>query len=201
MKRIDRQKHKVDEKNRYKTITEKNQIIIALSLRKSDFHINRLSHKEYGNTKKWCTYSVNREGKVFEHYDPKYYSDFIGSKQIDKKSISIVLENMGSLVKDDDDHYISWLNEVCPNDRVIEKKWMSQKYWEIFDDEQLKGVVSLCKKLCKEFKIPKKIIEFHQHHKDTIKFEGIVLKSNYYEDSSSINPLFDIVKFSELLNS
>ena len=69
MKRIDRQTHKVEDNNRYKSVTKKSQIIIALSLRKDDYHINRLKHKEFGNSKKWNTYSISRNGNVFEHFD------------------------------------------------------------------------------------------------------------------------------------
>ena len=200
MRRIDRKTHKVEEGNRYVSATEKSQIIISLSLRKSDFHIKRLKHKEYGNTKKWNTFSITRDGKIFEHFDPKYYSDYCGIKQVDKKSISIVLENMGALTKNNRNEYINWINEICLNNNVIEKRWLGQKYWEVFSEKQIKSMVYLCKKLCKQFNIPTKIIDFPQYHKDTVKYKGIVLKSNYFEDCNSINPLFDLRYFNELLN-
>ena len=42
-------------------------------------------------------------------------------------------------------------------------------------------------------------MEFHYFHKDTLKFRGIVFRSNYIQDSSDINPLFDIEKFNVML--
>ena len=200
MKRIDRKTHKIGDGNRYKSVTEKSQIIISFSLRKDDYHIKRLKHKEYGNTKKWNTFSITREGEIFEHYDPKYYSDFSGAKNVDKKSISIVLENMGTLTKSDETLYINWINEVCLDSCVVEKKWLGQKYWEMFSEKQIESTMHLCKKLCKQFDIPTKIIDFPQYHKDIVKFNGVVLKSNYFEDCNNINPLFDLMYFNELLN-
>lgn len=196
---IDKESHKVGTKNRYKSITKKSQIVIGLSLRKEDYHINRLKNRDYGSTKRWCTYSVSRFGDVVQHYDPKFYSDYLGIKEVDKQSVSIVLENMGSLIKTPDGQYINWINEVCPIKQVEEKKWMGANYWEIFSDEQIESTVELCLKLCEELNIQTNLISFHYPHKDMLKFQGIVLKSNYFEDSNSINPLFDLVKFDELL--
>jgi hypothetical protein len=53
--------------------------------------------------------------------------------------------------------------------------------------------------LCDMHGIPKKCVEFHHYHKDIIKYKGIVFRSNYIEDCSDINPLFDIEMFNEML--
>jgi hypothetical protein len=75
------------------------------------------------------------------------------------------------------------------------------KFWENFTNEQLQSSVELCINLCEEHGIPTKIIDFHHYHNDTIKFKGVVFRSNYIEDSSDINPGFDISKFNEMLNN
>lgn len=196
---IDSETYWTKEVNRYKTTQPKTQIVLATSLRKDSNHILRLQHKEFGKTKKWNTYTITREGLVYQHYDPKYHSDFLGVKEADKQSISIVLENMGSLYELPDGTYINWLNEACDVDRVVEKKWLGYNYWESFTGEQMESAAALCKSLCDEFSIHKQIMEFHTFHKDTQKFKGIVFRSNYLEDTSDINPLFDIYDFSEML--
>ena len=195
---IDKKTYKIKSHNRYTSKPSKSQIIISFGLRKNNYHTIHLQHKEYGKSKKWNTYSVSRDGEIFEHYDPKFYSDFMGIKDVDKKSISIVLDNMCSLVKNDHT-YMNWLNEVCPSDRVVERKFIGMNYWELFDDMQVESTAWLCKKLCEQFNIPKKVIEFHHHNESISNFKGVVLKSNYFEDSTNINPLFDLEKFGELL--
>ncbi|MFA5366398.1 MAG: N-acetylmuramoyl-L-alanine amidase [Dehalococcoidia bacterium] len=201
MMRIDDTTYEVKENNRYKVQTAKKQIVIGMSLRKNGHHITRLTHKEFGNTKKWNTFTITRDGVVYQHYNPKFYSDFLGIKDADRLSISIVLENMGYLFQTSDGKYINWLNEECEEENVIAYDYLGYNYWERFTIEQIKNVVLLCKKLCKEFGIKKECIEFHPYHKDTVKFEGIVFRSNYIEDSSDTNPLFDIEKFNKMLKN
>lgn len=196
---IDTETYEIKEFNHYKTQIAKTQIVIGTSLRKDHNHIIRLQHKDYGETKKWNTYTVSRDGVVYQHFDGKFYSDFLNIKEADKKSISIIIENMGCLFKTQNDKYINWLNEVSDEDKVVNKTWLGYNFWEMFTDKQLESIALLCKDLCEEYNIPKVCMDFHHYHKDTIKFRGIVFRSNYIEDSSDINPLFDITKFNEAL--
>lgn len=198
---IDNETYCIPEVNRYKTQIAKTQIILGTSLRKDNNHIIRLQHKDYGKTKKWNTYTISRTGEIYQHYDPKFHSDFLGLKEFDKKSISVVLENMGCLFRTPTNKYINWLNEICDEQRVEEKQWLDYCFWEKITDEQLVSSVELCKYLCEEFNIPKVLIEFHHFHKDISKFKGIVFRSNYIEDCSDINPLFNIGKFNEMLHN
>jgi len=198
---IDKESYKIKEINRYKTKSAKTQIVIATSLRKNNYHITRLQHKDYGNTKKWNTFTINREGTVYQHYDEKFHTDFLGVKEGDKRSISIVLENMGCLFQTETDKYMNWLNEYCDDEQVVEKSWGGYDYWEKFPDTQLKSLILLISELCEKHSIPKACIEFHTHHKETHKFRGIVFKSNYVEDSSDMNPLLEIPQLNEMLHN
>ena len=198
---IDKKTYAVKEHNRHKVKSAKTQIVIATSLRKNNYHITRLLHKDFGNTKNWSTYSINRNGGIFQHFDAKFHGNFLGIKEADKKSISIVLENMGCLFKTPSGKYINWLNEECNEENVINKKWLGYNYWEKFPKEQVEGLILLCREMCEKYNIPKVCIDFHHYHKDTLKFRGIVFRSNYIEDSSDINPLFNISEFNEMLRN
>ena len=198
---IDELTYKIKEINRYKNQSPKTQIVLATSLRKDSYHITRLLHKEFGKTKKWNTYTISRNGLIYSHYDPKHHSDFLGIKEGDKQSVSIVLENMGCLSETINGEYVNTINEVCDKSNVVEKSWLGYNYWEQFTDEQVISTVELCKKLCEQYGIPKILIDFHNYHKDIAKFRGIVFKSNYIVNSPDINPLFDIGKFNEMLHN
>ena len=198
---IDKETYKIKPENRYKTKTPKTQIVIAVSIRKNGHHITRLQHKDYGKTKRWNTYTISRDGKVYQHYDDKYHTDFLGIKEGDKRSISIVLENMGVLFQAGAHKYINWLNEACDEEKVVEREWLGYDFWERFPDEQLESLVELCRELCEKHSIPKEIVEFSTYHKQISKFKGIAFRSNYIEDSSDLNPLFDIPKLNEMLSS
>ena len=201
MSRIDKETYAVKEVNHYKTQLAKTQIVIGFSLRKDHNHIIRLQNKEYKKTKKWNTFTVTRDGQIFQHFDPKYHSDFLGIKEADKKIISVILENMGCLFKNPSSDYINWLNEMCPKEKVISKSILGYEYWEIFSDEQIESTVMLCRYLCDEFSIPKAMIEFPYFHKDIIKYRGIAFRSNHMNDSSDTNPIFEIAKFNEMLHN
>jgi len=197
---IDKETYKVKTINRYKAKSPKRQILLALSLRKKNYHIIRFQHKEFGKTKSWCTYTITRKGKVYEHFNPEYHSDFTHIKKADIQLISVVLENMGNLYKNESGNYVNWINEVCPIENVGEKKKNKNQYWEKFPKEQIKSTVELCQILSKRFGIQPLLIEFNDYHKDINKFKGIVFRSNYLRDSGDINPFFDIEEFNELLN-
>jgi len=196
---IDNTTYAIDEINRYKTQSAKTQIVLATSLRKENYHITRLLHKDFGKSKRWNTYSISRDGIVYQHYEDKYHSDFLGVKEADKQSISIVLENMGTLFQLPSGNYVNWLNEICDEDLMQEKSWFGYNFWEILSESQLESASELCKLICIQYNIPKVCIDFSHYHKDILKFRGIVFRSNYIEDSSDINPLFNIEKFNEML--
>lgn len=199
--KIDKKTYKIEPINYYNVDYSKTQIILASSLRKNSNHLIRLKHKDFGKTKKWNTFTITRNGLIYQHYDPKKYTDFIGIKKVDKQSISIVLENIGYLIENSNSDYVNWINEICDKDNVFERKWMGYNYWEKFTDKQIITTVELCKKICEDFNIEKTLIEFRNYHKDIAKYNGIVFKSNYYEESGDVNPNIEIPKFNELLHN
>lgn len=198
---IDNKFYKVSSDNYHKTKNKKKQIILAGSLRASGNHIKRLQKKDYGKSKKWSTYSISREGYIYEHFDPSYYSDFMGIKDIDKKSISIVLENMGGVYFDNEtEEWLNWAMEKCPENRVFEKNWKHCRYWEAYTEEQFNSTVQLCKYLCETYNVKLDCLGFNVHHDETHKFDGIVTRSNYDISYNDLNPSFDFKRFLECLD-
>ena len=201
MKHIDQETYKVVKECYYKSKHVKTQIIIGSSLRKDNNNSTHLKHKNRGKHKHWSCYTVGRDGSIFEHYDPLYYSDFMGKKAVDKISISVILENMGGLVKVGDNKYINWLNEECDSKNVGKKKWMLNTYWELYPTNQMKGLAELCKFLCEKFDIRLNCFEIHHHHEQANEYKGILFRSNYDVNGNDLNPFFNIDNFNELLTS
>lgn len=197
---IDKKTFAAKQQNFYKTDNPKTQIVIGFSLREGHNHIMRMQTKEYGNSRKWNTYTISRDGIIYQHFNPKKHCDFLGIKEADIKIISIVLENTGYLVKNDDGIFVNLLNEVCDEERIGFKKWDAFSYWEKFTEEQIMALVDLCNYLSIEFSIPNDCIEFQNYHKSIIKYKGIAFRSNYLEKDGDANPLFEIEKFNKLLH-
>lgn len=199
---IDRETYKIEEDSYIKKIHNKKQIVLASSLRKNNYHIVRLMNR-LTNKKRWNTFTISRDGTIYQHYNPKYYTNFlkIGMKEADMHSISIVLENMGGLLETSEGEYVNTLNEICEKEFVGKKKFLGQKYWEIYSEVQIKSLVNLCKKLCNDFDIPLKVIEFHHMHEKIMDFNGIVFRSNFFDNSNDINPFLNIEKLNELITN
>lgn len=186
---IDKKTYKT--KNHYKIKNAKRQIIIGNSLRKNDNHLIRLKNKDLGESKKYPTFTIKRNGKIYQHFNHNNHSDFIGIKEVDTKSITIVLENMGWLRKIDGVYY-NWINEICDEDHVGEKKWMGYTFWHKYTKEQIDSLNKLCDFLCEKHNILKSFIDFHHHHKNIKKYRGVVLKSNHIENSTDTNPFLKL---------
>jgi len=198
---IDKKTYKVEEFNYYKTKIAKSQILIGTSLRASNHHIIRLKHKDLGKNKKWPAYSISRHGVIFQHFESQYHSDFTGIKDVDIKTISIVLENMGALSRTNTGQYTNWLNETCDPTNILNKKFVGFEYWEKFTEAQIESLSDLCQMLCDKHNIPKECIDFNHYNKEMIKYRGISFFSNYFEESMDINPSFNIENFNEMLST
>lgn len=198
---IDDKTYKIKPENHYKATNPKTQIVIGFSLRKDHNHIIRLQNKEYGRCKKWNTYTISRNGDVYQHFNNRNHSDYIGIKEADIKVISIVLENSGYLIKNNADEFVNLLNESCDSENVVFKKFEAFSYWEKIYDEQMVALAELCIQLCGDFAIPCECLEFQNFHKSVSKYRGIAFKSNYFEKNTDLNPTFDIDKFNKLLAS
>jgi hypothetical protein len=194
---IDSETYSVLENNYYHEIFDKNKIILAGSLRKDNYHILRLQNKELGQTKTWNTFTISREGIIYQHYNPKYYTDFIGNDEIDKHSISIVLENMGAVYKNEQNVFINLIGEICPSNNIVKKSWNGLLYWDSYTNKQFESIIILCRKLCVEYNIPCQVTGFNSYHKDALKYDGILSRSNLSDEYTDLNPSFNFLKFKE----
>ena len=201
MIRINKKKYRIDEDNINKRKTKKSLIIIGDTCRKDSNHIIRMQQKDFGNSREWNTYTITREGKIYEHYDPQYYSDFSGDKKLDKRSISILFENMNYLSAEDE-RFFNWINEECEDIKNIHRKyWKSGFYWETYTDEQYKSFVELLVKLFNEFtEIPQRIIPSNLYDSDSYNYEGVLSRSNLSKEEVDVNPSFNYEKVVELLS-
>jgi len=184
-------------KNYISSETAKDQIILDISNRNDHNQLVRLANKDNGVCKEWNTYTVGRDGTIYEHYNPKYYSKFLGIESSNKNNISIVMENMGALIKDEFGLH-NHLNEICGGN-IVEMKYYGYYYWEEITIEQMESTAELSLYLCDKFNIEPVCISFDFYHKDINKSKGIVFKSNYFDIDAYCIPHFDIPKFTKLL--
>lgn len=194
---IDRESYIIKEVNYYKEEYKKSLIILGGTNRIEDFYLKRQLKKDNKKAKDWNTYTISRNGVIYEHYNPIYYSEFTGDNIIDRKSVSILLENMGHLYYNDEmDIYVNDLNEVLENnDLIFTKEWRGYKYYESYTKEQYDATVYLCRLLCLELNINDDSIGHNAFDDNAKNYTGVISRSNLDVNNTDLNPSFDFKKF------
>ncbi len=197
---IDFESYILPENNYYKETHQKTQIIIGNTNNVAMQHYAGWIYRINGKNKKTSHFTINKEGKIYQHFDPIYYSDFLGNEQ-DKFSISIVLENLGWFKKDSlNNKYVDWLGRVyVKNEKeVLVKRWRNHIYWDIYTEEQMLSLKKLVSELCSKYGIEKKSVNTNVHNEDIDLFNGITFRSNYYQELTDVNPSFNFEVLQEI---
>jgi len=196
---IDKEKYKLNESNYYNYVYEKTQIVIGHNSRKDMRHYDGWVRRNFGEYKKTSAYSVDRDGKIYQHFDPVYYSDFVGHEQ-DKCSIGITLVNVGWLKFDEIKRvYTDWLGHTYSNkNNLIKKSWRNKEIWFPYTKEQEESLFFLIKKLCEDFNIKKECIGNNVYNENADIYKGITFRSNYYSELTDVSPAFNMDLFKEL---
>ena len=196
---IDKKTYKLSDKNYYNFVYEKTQIVIGHTGRKDMRHFNGWTKRNFGNYTKTSAYTVDRDGKVYQHYDPIYYSDFIEHEQ-DKCSIPISLVNVGWLKYNDlKNVYEDWLgHKYSVKNGFIEKNWRNKSFWFPYTKEQEESLFLLVKKLCEDFNIKKECVGNNVYDENIDIYKGIVFRSNYYSELTDVSPAFKMDLFKEI---
>jgi len=200
---IDKETYNLTEKNYYNIETNKKLIVLGNSLSDKDNHITGWGNRMGGEYKKTSTYTIFRNGEIYEHFNPSYYSSFLENENVDKKIISITLENQGWLNKDlKNDRYFNWVGNIYKrNKSVYEKRWRGFVYWDSYTNKQMKSCVFLIKHLCDKFNIENKCVGHNTYIDGIDMFEGITYRSNFQREYTDLNPSWDFKKFKELIEN
>ncbi len=152
----------------------------------------------------WCNdgqkvgvaYVVDKNGDIYEYFDPKYWSYHLGGK-IDKKyninSIGIEIVNEGVLQNNNDEYF--WFGGKNKyTGRVSKIKWRNNQYWAAYPDKQMLSVIELVKYLTTRFNIPKQVYTKYDYDIKLLNtFKGIISHCNVRADKTDISPAFDLV--------
>ncbi len=105
------------------------------------------------------------------------------------------MENLGWLYKEPlQKGYINWIGNIYKG-KVYERKWRDYVYWDIYTPEQTESCFELCIKLVNEFNIDKKFVGHNTKINGIEKFNGIVSRSNYFSETTDLNPSFNFEEF------
>lgn len=196
---INAKSYKLPKKNYHSVSHKKRQIVIGNTFNNGMLHYNGWLNRHNGGYKKTAAFTIDKSGNIYQHFDPKYFSNFLLGDNACKQAISIVLENEGWLTKDSNGEYKDWVGNKYDGD-VYETIWRKHEYWVPYTKEQMESLANLTKFLCKKFRIPLRGISHNTKVNDIYDYNGVVFRSNYSKDSTDVTPAFNYIYFLKKLN-
>lgn len=194
--KIDTETYKLTADNYHHIQTTKHQIVIGHTFNTGMNHYNGWVKRLNGNYKSTAMFTVDVDGKIYQHFDPKFFSDFINIKGVNESIISIVLVNNGWLSKElTGDTYTTLTGNMVKSDLIIERRWRNQKYWSPYTDEQMDSLIKLIRQLCEKYDIYLKTVGHNTKIDSVFDYEGIAFKSNYSKEFTDLSPAFNFVEF------
>lgn len=145
------------------------------------------------------SYLIERNGDVYEVFDPKYWAYHLGLKgsggAVDKRSIGIELASEGGLIQREGKFYC--FDKV--SDRTLftqeyydhQMPWRGYRFFDAYSDVQITSTIKLINILCQQFKIPKQTPANHFNADDVYReFTGILGHHHLRPDKSDVHPGF-----------
>jgi hypothetical protein len=127
----------------FKTIKDSNkktQIILSETKRSAKNYINSLKYRYNGKNPYIPNYVVDKEGEVFKLINDNQFSNYMEKDDINEKSIIIVLENYGWLLKNAlENTYVNYVGDIYKKE-VFEKKWRDNLYWDKYGEKQIESL-------------------------------------------------------------
>lgn len=96
-------------------------------------------------------YVIDRDGTIYECFDPKFWSYHLGVKgnsAIEKASIGIEICCYGALKNG-----LTYTGKLIPEDKRVAVHFRGEKSWEAYTPEQIESLAQLIPYLCEKFKI------------------------------------------------
>ena len=188
----------IDEDNYWKKEYKKTQIYLHHTVSSTaDSTINWWNED---NRPISTAYVVDKDGVIYNTFNPKYWSFHLGLKYgpskgfADKKSIGIEIVNEGGLVKKSDNMY--WFDGKAKyNGKFIKlnKPWRGYYYFAKYSLAQFHSVVILLKYLTNAFNIKNNLITDFKYDRELAEtYEGILSHCNVRSDKSDVSPAFSL---------
>jgi N-acetyl-anhydromuramyl-L-alanine amidase AmpD len=195
--------HRLPDDQYYKESFPKNQIYLHHSVGGSAISTFNWWMMDPGRI--GTAYIIERDGSIFEVFDPQYWAHHLGLKHPDNRSanemsIGIELASEGALTQKDGKLYAFDGRQYYRSIYVdLIQPWRGYRFFDAYDPPQIDSAIKLVNYLCDRFSIPRRIITGDRCLFDIglLKFNGVLTHCNVREDKTDVNPSFP---FNRLFN-
>ena len=186
--------------NILKNKAKKTQIVLLNTGYPIDDYFKKILTRHNGNYNKIPTFTIDRLGQIYQHYDPLFRSQILDNINFDKHAITIALENIGWIEFDKiNNQYLDWRG-LPYNQPIIHKPWRQKKYWAEYTNEQFIVLTKLIDYLCIEYSINKSFIGDNVLNNKPSNFKGILNRSNFSKNHYDLSPAFNFEELSKNIN-
>lgn len=142
-------------------------------------------------------YVIDRDGTIYQCYDPKYFAYHLGVKgnsAIEKASIGIEIVGWGPLTEKDGKLY-NYVKKPVPKTDAVTVDWRGFKIYQRYTPEQIAALKILLPYLMERFKIPKQQAhtDFYLYRDPATLPPGIWSHTTVRRDKADIFPQKEIV--------
>lgn len=150
-------------------------------------------------------YIIERDGTVYECFDPGLWAYHLGAsiQSLEERSIGIELANWGGLTEDGS-KYLTWSGVAVPKAQVYDhgRSWRGYRYYEAYPKAQLDAAIALAAHLVERFGIDPDVAPAQLGPADVArfrKFRGVVAHHHVRADKSDISPAFPWNRLTEAI--
>ena len=187
--KINKKTYKLDEPQFINEVTNKKRIILDNSFTSNMAYVNGWKTRLGGEYKRTSAFSIDRDGTVYQHFDPKFYSEIFDNDEFNRESIGITLVNEGWLLKRDKSYY-NLRNQEYYGD-VFEKYWRGYDFWSTYEDVQYESLKKLIIELTNNFDIYNKMVKHNTKLLNPLDLYGVISKSNFNVEYTGVSPAFN----------
>lgn len=181
----------------FKEKQEKDTIVLHHTVSSVGKYVDDWFKKDRGKSKVAVAYVVDKDGTVFELFNPKYWAYHTGTgnrNNIDKRSIAIEIVNEGTLDKIGDKFY--WFDgkhEYHGNPMKLNRSWRNHLYFAEYTEAQIKAAIELIFHLFKDFPgIGKSFSNTFSFSESFFYTNGIIMHCNIRTDKTDLSPAFPL---------
>ena len=192
----------------FKDPSTKMQIVLHHTVSAVGKYIDDYFKEDKGKSKIAVAYVVDKDGTVFQLFDPQYWAWHIGkgsSQGNNRHSIAIELVNEGPLYKRDDESFYWWIDSANPrgkyryNDLAVEGEYRGFSWWASYTKEQVDSLGLLLPYLLDRFNIRPEFVNTRDYDSKYLFFKGIVMHVNLRADKTDLSPAFDLNNVERIL--
>ena len=159
--KIDKNSYSLSDKHFHSEKYKKRKIVLSNSLCGDMKFFRGWELRRNGTYKKVTHFSVDTNGKVYEHYSPNT------------------------------NKYKDWIGNIYKGIDVFKKEWRGHFFWASYNKEQMDSVGELVDFLCDRYKIERNSLSHNVMFTDAPSFNGVLSRSNFSRKYKDVSPSFD----------